>query len=161
MLIPISSSSLAFEPQPQPTKKSWSQERIVRYIISIARRHHVNPALALSVAEIESSFNPRAIRREGHLNTASVGVFQVLHTTARNEFGFKGSIEELKNPAINISLGVRYLARCGGEEEDFLYLACCYQAGFAADPVFCATHPGVQNYRKKLEEKFAEWSLRI
>lgn len=160
MLIPISSSSLAFDANPQPKTVQWTQRRIIQHIIKTARQNHVNPALALSIAEIESGFNPRAIRQETHLRTASVGIFQVLHTTARLEFGFKGSVEELKNPATNIALGVRYLARCQGDE-DFLYIACCYQAGFSADPLFCAQHPGVQSYRRKLEEKFYEWSVKI
>ena len=161
MLMPIESSSLASVAQVSaPVARPWTQARIIRTIITTAHKHRVNPAIALAIAEIESSFNPDALRREDHLDTASVGIFQILHTTARGEFGFKGSIKQLKNPAVNIPLGIRYLKKCGGED-DLLYLACCYQAGFGADPVFCATHPGVRNYHRKLEEKSADWADRL
>lgn len=148
---------LLFIPLSSFASDPWSQDRIIQTIVATAHKHHVSPALALAVAEIESSFNPQALRWEDHLETASVGLFQVLHSTAKIEFGFKGSIEALKNPSTNISYGVRYLKKCGSED-DLMYVACCYQAGFGADPVFCATHKGVQNYRRKLEKKVASWT---
>lgn len=138
----------------------WTHARVISTIIREARAEGVDPALALAIAEIESSLNPRVHSRwEGHLNTYSVGLFQVLHTTARDEFGFRGSIEQLRNPENNIRLGVRYLSRC--ESQSLKEFACCYQAGFYADSEFCEQHEGVQNYFHKLERKVAWWSNRI
>jgi hypothetical protein len=55
----------------------------------------------------ESGGNPKAVRQEPRLNTASYGLGQILETTARG-LGFQGTREELFYPEINIDLIGRY-----------------------------------------------------
>lgn len=136
----------------------WNKPMLIRFITSQARKYKVRPAVALAIAEIESSFNVQALRWERHLRTASVGVFQVLHTTAQAEFGFEGSIEDLKDPNVNVPMGLKYISRC---EPDLKSISCCYQAGFYADVDFCERHPGVQTYLHRLKQKVAEWDERL
>jgi len=139
---------------PEP-HRVLNREGIIREIIERAGAEQVNPALALAIVEIESTFNPRAIRHEVRLNTASVGLFQVLHTTARG-FKFKGSIEDLMEPIVNIKLGLRYLKRCG-PPDDLAWIACCYQSGFAAKKAWCAGDERVIRYHEKLKTRFHKW----
>lgn len=161
ILIPILGSGQAEDlPRAVRPPARWTQTHVIRAIIREAEAQGVDPALALSIAEIESTLNPYVHSRfEPHLQTYSVGLFQVLHATARNEFGFRGSVEQLRNPETNIRLGIRYLSRCEGET--LKEIACCYQAGFYADQGFCERHAGVQSYFKKLERKVSEWNERI
>jgi hypothetical protein len=70
-----------------------------------AARYGMPPALAHAVMEIESRFNPEAKGAAGE-----VGLMQVMPATARL-LGFRGSGDELADPATNIPLGVRYLAQ--------------------------------------------------
>lgn len=141
-----------------PATRFWSRGKIINQIIHIAENKKVDPSLALAIADIESSFNPKAIRLEKHLETASVGLFQILHKTAQIQFSFKGSIEDLKKPIINITMGIKYLAKCQQDFGlDFQGLACCYQAGFNADPAWCAKNEKIKLYAQRLEDKYLEW----
>ncbi len=70
-----------------------------------AKRTGLPPHIALAVIEIESGFDPAARGAAGE-----VGLMQVMPPTARM-LGFRGSDEDLADPAANIRLGVRYLAR--------------------------------------------------
>ena len=70
-----------------------------------AARYGMPPVLAHAVMEIESKFNAGARGAAGE-----VGLMQVMPATARM-LGFRGSADELADPATNIPLGVRYLAQ--------------------------------------------------
>lgn len=72
---------------------------IISLIMASAPYFNIDPQLAVSVAKTESSLNPDAI---GPFN--EVGLFQV-----RPEYS-KFSAEELRNPVINISEGLRILS---------------------------------------------------
>ncbi|MBZ9883543.1 lytic transglycosylase domain-containing protein [Mesorhizobium sp. CA10] len=65
----------------------------------------LEPVLAHAVMEIESGFDPGVRGADGE-----VGLMQVMPATARM-LGFRGSLDELGEPAVNIALGVRYLAQ--------------------------------------------------
>jgi len=134
---------------------------LVQAIAEAARFQGLDPAIALSIVQIESTFNPKALREEKHLKTFSVGLFQILHTTAKIEFGFRKSVKHLQDPETNIGIGVRYIARCMKNKTSLEWLACCYQAGFAAKPQFCARHDGVKNYLQKLKTTVPIWRLRL
>lgn len=64
----------------------------------------------------ESAFNPAAVRGEPHLGDASVGLMQLLYSTARG-LGFPGPIGDpvqltgLFSPGANIYTGAKYLWR--------------------------------------------------
>lgn len=73
---------------------------IISLIMTLAPHFNIKPEVALSVAKVESSLNPNAI---GPLK--EVGVFQV-----RPEYS-RYSAKELLNPVINITEGLRILAK--------------------------------------------------
>lgn len=70
-----------------------------------AARHDLPAHLAIAVMEVESGFNPQADGGDGE-----VGLMQIMPPTARL-LGFKGTRDDLRQPATNIRLGVRYLAQ--------------------------------------------------
>ena len=82
-----------------------SREAYKEFAACHASRYGMPPVLAHAVIEIESKFDPDARGAAGE-----VGLMQVMPATARL-LGFRGSSEELANPATNIPLGVRYLAQ--------------------------------------------------
>jgi hypothetical protein len=61
--------------------------------------------LVVAVIQIESGFNPSVVGAVGE-----IGLMQVRPETAAM-LGFKGGLDMLAEPEINIRLGVRYLAR--------------------------------------------------
>lgn len=67
------------------------------------------PALVYGVIAQESAFNFRAYRAEPHINDASRGLMQILYGTAR-DVGYTGQPDGLYDPAINVRLGVKFLA---------------------------------------------------
>lgn len=70
-----------------------------------ASLYGLEPVLAHAVMEIESGFDPGVRGADGE-----VGLMQVMPATARM-LGFRGSLDELGEPATNIALGVKYLAQ--------------------------------------------------
>lgn len=62
------------------------------------------PEVADAVMRVESAYNPKALGGVGER-----GLMQVLPSTA-TMLGFKGTLDELAEPATNIRLGVTYLA---------------------------------------------------
>ena len=112
--------------------KSTGKNSLKRYIAETARKHGVDPSLALAVAEQESKFNPKARSSAG-----AQGIFQLMPGTAKH-LGV--------NPADtnqNIEGGIRYLKQMKnmtGTDEGALI---SYNAG-----------PG--NYRSGKWKKFKE-----
>lgn len=98
-----------------------------------ARRHQVDGLLLASIMEAESGFNPYAISPQGAL-----GLMQVMPETA----GFH-SVEDLLEPAVNIELGSRYIARLLDEFGGDLTLAL---AGYNAGPAAVKRYGGLPPY---------------
>lgn len=69
-----------------------------------AARQGLDPALALAVASVESSFNPNAVSRTG-----AVGVMQLMPRTARWMGARLGQTIDRTDPAQNIAGGVAFL----------------------------------------------------
>ena len=74
-------------------------------IIREATAQGIPPELADAVAMVETGYRPDAVGSSGE-----IGLMQVMPATAR-QLGFYGTTIELADPATNIALGVRYLAR--------------------------------------------------
>lgn len=74
---------------------------IIQLIQSYALQYGVDPQVALTVAKIESNYNPSVIGITG-----DVGIFQ-LNPNSFPEF----TIGQLQDPETNIRLGVQYLAK--------------------------------------------------
>jgi soluble lytic murein transglycosylase-like protein len=69
----------------------------------------VSPALVMGMIAVESSFDARAYRAEPQISDASRGLMQILYRTAQS-LGYRGTAEGLYDPAVNVRLGVTYLA---------------------------------------------------
>lgn len=62
----------------------------------------------VAVAEIESAFDPAAVREEPQIGDRSLGLMQVLTTTARDR-GYSGTAAGLLDPIVNLRIGMRHL----------------------------------------------------
>jgi soluble lytic murein transglycosylase-like protein len=61
-----------------------------------------------AIAEIESSFDPRAYRAEPRIGDASIGLMQTLYSVAR-QHGYTGAPEGLFDPETSVRLGMKHL----------------------------------------------------
>jgi hypothetical protein len=119
----------------------------------------VDPALALSVAEQESSFNPLAkLFHGGKHQEYSLGIFQLLPASAKI-LGFKGkSDQDLQKIPVNIHWGLLYLKKCQELGSKTLTdYGCCFQAGHYATKEFCGKSAQVQAYVNGLESRYPKW----
>ena len=102
--------------------------RYAALLNAAAALYSLPPALADAVATVETAYDPDARGAAGE-----VGLMQVRPSTA-DMLGFRGSLEQLADPATNIRLGVRYLAGAwqatGGRLCDTLMK---YRAGYGED----------------------------
>jgi soluble lytic murein transglycosylase-like protein len=69
-----------------------------------ARANHVPEALVHRVILRESRYQPRLVGRGG-----TIGLMQIKLATARG-LGYSGDVEGLRDPNINLTYGVKYLA---------------------------------------------------
>jgi len=75
---------------------------IERRLRKIARELGVAPRLALSMAKVESRFDPKAVSPKG-----AIGVLQVMPQVALEEYDV--SAEELFDPDVNIRVGLTFM----------------------------------------------------
>lgn len=87
-----------------PNSVFLSPENVRELLVREALFGDIPPELALAVAKIESDFNPNALSSKG-----ARGVMQIMPATASSEFGVKSY--ELWDPAVNVRIGVKYLAQ--------------------------------------------------
>jgi hypothetical protein len=62
----------------------------------------------LAIIEIESAFDPDAVRYEAHLDDSSIGLMQVLTSTAADR-GYQGPPSGLFDAEVNVRLGMRHM----------------------------------------------------
>ncbi|WP_317993493.1 lytic transglycosylase domain-containing protein [Bartonella gliris] len=74
-------------------------------IQKIANKYNVPVNLAHAVVRVESDYKASIKGAAGE-----IGLMQIKPSTAR-ELGFKGSVQDLYDPATNLEYGMRYLAR--------------------------------------------------
>lgn len=114
---------------------------IIKLITYYSLQYGIDPKVALSVAQIESRFNPNAIG-----STFDIGVFQL------NPKSFpKYTQKQLLDPKINIELGIKYLAKMQKEckhKEDINWLT-CYNMG--AKKAKTIRYPNLFPYIKKVK----------
>ena len=94
-----------------------------------ALKRGIDPFLVVSIIYAESSFMPAAESHKG-----AVGLMQIIPSTyaeLRKEMGIKGDVSVLKNPRVNIEVGVYYLAKLRREKwiESDIELLAAYNAG--------------------------------
>jgi soluble lytic murein transglycosylase-like protein len=129
---------------------AMSKFDIIDAIRKIAKINEVNETLAISIAEVESGFNPQALRYEPKFKTYSVGLFQIFVPTSR-ALGFRGSHTDLQQPRINIELGIKHLRICTDRfKANVARIACCHNAGFAVKESVCQNNVHVKEYVRKV-----------
>ena len=122
-----------------------SYNEVRPHLLAAAKTHGVEPDLIKAVAATESAFNPQAVSHKG-----AVGLMQIMPATA-NQYGVKAEpgrplLQKLKEPAVNIEIGTRYLADLTRLYPDRLDLVLAsYNAGQGA--VSRAGHQ-IPNYRE-------------
>ncbi|HEY9232192.1 MAG TPA: transglycosylase SLT domain-containing protein, partial [Blastocatellia bacterium] len=93
-----------------------------------AKRYGIDPYMAAGLIRQESVFNPMAISRVG-----ARGLMQVMPATgqqiSRKQGGGAITAADLYNPAINVKLGMNYLAQMLGQFGRIEYAAAAYNAG--------------------------------
>lgn len=99
-------------------------------IIMINARNYAVPFEWIkAIIGAESDFDPRAYRAEPQIHDASYGLMQILGRTAAG-LGFTGPIEELYDPATNISLGTMLLSQLRDRwGDDFASVYSAYNSG--------------------------------
>ena len=130
------------------------------YIQAIATSYDINPSLMLAFAEVESNFNPKAIRFEPKFKTYSVGLFQIFYPTAQS-MGFKGSIKNLMDPEINIAFAAKHIKECKNRFSSLQTIACCYNAGVAVKTSVCRNNLKVRTYVKKVMSSQKRWEKKL
>ena len=93
-----------------------------------ARRYGIDPYIVAGLIRQESVFNPNAISRAG-----ARGLMQVMPATGQLVSKRQGNgtitAADLYNPALNIKLGMNYLAQVMGQFGRIEYAAAAYNAG--------------------------------
>lgn len=113
---------------------------IVKMITMYSLAYNIDPKISLSVVAVESGFNSNVIGITG-----DVGLFQLNPKSFPNY-----TINQLKDPSLNIELGIKYLAKVKKEckyKDDINWLICYNMGPKAAQKV---KHPGLFPYVKKI-----------
>lgn len=117
-----------------------SKIMIIKLITVAALKYGVSPEIAISVAAVESQFNPNVIGI-----THDIGVFQ-LNPKSFPEY----TKAQLLDPITNIDLGVKYLAKVKKEcnhQEGITWLTCFNAGKRGAKKI---KHPTLFPYVKKI-----------
>lgn len=107
------------------------EQQYLPLIKAASAQYGVPVELILGHIKQESAFNPNAYRAEPQINDGSTGLMQVLLATAKG-IDSSATKEKLYDPAFNISVGTRYIAknlkRYNGNVQDAI---AAYNAGSA------------------------------
>lgn len=101
------------------------------YFQDAASKLGLDVNLIRAVCFRESSGNEKAYRYEPVVDDGSIGLMQILLSTARGE-GFRGTQDELFDPKTNIYYGGKYLKFWYAKTGDLNLTASCYNGGYKA-----------------------------
>jgi soluble lytic murein transglycosylase-like protein len=102
--LPDTAALPQLEPRYRRGHPATSPTDLIVLIENKAIAHSVPLELAHAVVRVESNYDHRLTGRGGAL-----GLMQIKYLTARG-MGFKGSAQDLYDPAVNLEWGMRYLA---------------------------------------------------
>lgn len=145
-------------PQPTPTpplkgedRRSWTKSEYKDLIEKTAKKYGVDPQVIYATIMTESEGNKYAFRYEPHIKDASLGVGQVLISTARS-LGFEGNPKDLYKPEVGIELIGKYLKKLIETYGELtpLQLATAYNSG---SPWKTPTWGHLDRFQMWLEEK--------
>lgn len=116
----------------QLANKVWTKAQPYLQLISdYGKEFNVFLPLTLAFILVESAFNPNARRYEKSLGVSSLGLMQILTTTAK-DMGFYGSEQELLDPVNNLRYGIKYVAyQLNRYKRNLEKTAAAYNAGSA------------------------------
>ena len=118
--------------------------KMMPYIVEQSSVYGVDPILVASIIEIESSWNPKSVSNKG-----ACGLMQVVPKWNPSPSGKKYTCEQLKEPKLNIKVGIRALSRWQkAAKGDTSLTLCAYNAGNV-----CFTRIRTKYYRK-VEEAY-------
>lgn len=103
--------------------------RLGKLVLELSERHQLSPSVILAVIDTESSFRSGVISKAG-----AVGLMQLLPDTAAEIarlYRVKGyrTAADLEDPAVNLRLGVAYLAYLRHQFGNSLHYLAAYNAG--------------------------------
>ena len=137
-----------------------SVEDLQHRIITAARLKGLSPALALAVAQVESTFKP-GTHCTAERKSQSCGLFQVWVPTARY-LKYTGPVADLVKPDISIELGTLHLQKCQARYgHNVAKVACCHNAGLQRPATRCTVDPGVAEYVSKVSTAYTAWNAKI
>lgn len=94
-------------------------------IVEASMEEEISPLLIASIIQVESSWNPKAVSNKG-----ACGLMQVVPKWNPKKDGSLYTCEELKNPELNIKVGIKALRKWNDKSEGNTPLAlCAYNAG--------------------------------
>jgi tetratricopeptide (TPR) repeat protein len=114
-------------------RQAWkvSYPRAYRALMDgAAREFGLHPSIVYAIARAESGFNPRV-----ESNAAAIGLLQLILPTAKEmakPLGLVADAQTLRQPAVNVRLGARYLKRLLDRFEREAQMAAGYNAGGGA-----------------------------
>jgi|GEM_PF-5198959 len=117
-----------FEERLDATEKKDAY-RLGHLVLELADRHQFSPSFILSVIETESSFRTSVVSKAG-----AVGLMQLMPATAAEmaeKYGIRSYKTEadLRNGAVNLRLGVAYLAHLRKQFGHSLHYVAAYNVG--------------------------------
>lgn len=99
-------------------------------VAKIARQYGVPTALVKATIKQESNWDVNASRYEAHLQDSSWGLMQVLLKTAKSVLGNNAlTIQQLIEPATNVTAGTRYLGTLLAKYGNMRDAIAAYNAG--------------------------------
>jgi soluble lytic murein transglycosylase-like protein len=103
--------------------------RLGKLVLELSERHQLSPSLILAVIDTESSFRFGVVSKAG-----AVGLMQLLPDTAAEiarmyRIRSYRTASDLENPAVNLRLGVAYLAYLRHQFGNSLHTVAAYNAG--------------------------------
>jgi len=106
----VTSKRINLPPGRELESVMFGKDEIKSIIVTAGKYHGLEPSLGLAVAQVESSFNPEAVSRDGF---SSKGVFQLLDSTADDMLEHTGVEENYSpfDPSMNSFLGLGHLRR--------------------------------------------------
>lgn len=122
------------------------KELIIALIVSYSKLYGVSPEVAVSVAAVESRFEVQATSHKG-----AIGIFQLMP-----QYFPKYTKAQLRNPEINIKLGIQRLAeyqKTCVHKDDLTWLTCY---NFGPRNARKVRYPNKFPYVRKVKEVMAD-----
>lgn len=134
-VVPVPTPALKRDVEPDVEKpstdnRSWVKSPYKKYIAKTAKKYNVDEQVIYATIMTESEGNPDAFRYEPAISDASLGLGQILISTARS-LGFNGDPKELYKPEVSIDLIGKYYRGIIDNYGELtpLQLATAYNAG--------------------------------